>query len=106
MSGNAAPAEAPAEPTPAPGEAAPAPVAAPVPISTPDPSIPENARQAFFAAAQRHQSGDNAAALKLYMRALDLHPQFPDAYNNIGVILRAQEKLPAAAACFRRALSM
>ena len=84
---------------------APAPAAAPA-IPAPDPAIPENARQAFLAAAQRHQAGDNDGALKLYMRALELYPPFVDAYNNIGVILRAQEKLPAAAACFRRALSI
>jgi tetratricopeptide (TPR) repeat protein len=106
MSGNAVPAEAPLAPSEAPLTPAEAPVAAPVPISTPDPAIPENARQAFLAAAQRHQSGDNDGAMKLYIRALDLHPQFADAYNNIGVILRAQEKLPAAAASFRRALSI
>ena len=83
MSGNAAvPAEAPE----APAEAAPAPILAPVPIATPDPAIPENARQAFLAAAQRHQAGDNDGAMKLYIRALDLHPQFADAYNNIGVM--------------------
>jgi tetratricopeptide (TPR) repeat protein len=84
---------------------APAPAAAPA-IPAPDPAIPENARQAFLAAAQRHQAGDNDGALKLYMRALELYPQFADAYNNIGVILRAQDKLPAAAASFRRALSI
>ncbi|MGH7124582.1 MAG: tetratricopeptide repeat protein, partial [Stellaceae bacterium] len=104
MSGNAA---AQAE-TPAP-EAAPA--AGQTPGITPtiqpqDPAIPGNARQAFMAAAQRHQAGDNDGAMKLYMRALELHPPFADAYNNIGVILRAQEKLPAAAACFKRALSI
>ena len=96
MSNNAA---APAE--------APAPADAPAPaIQPPDPTVPENAKQAFLAAAQRHQAGDNDGAMKLYVRALDLYPQFADAYNNIGVILRAQEKLPAAAACFRRALSI
>src|SRR5260370_17837436 len=71
-----------------------------------DPTVPENAKQAFLAAAQRHQAGDNDGAIKLYLRALELYPAFADAYNNIGVILRAQEKLPAAAACFRRALSI
>src|SRR5215470_1217401 len=94
MPGNAAaPAEASA---PAVALAAPA----------PDTAIPENAKQAFLAAAQRHQAGDNDGAIKLYLRSLELHPAFADAYNNIGVILRSQEKLPAAAACFRRALSI
>jgi tetratricopeptide (TPR) repeat protein len=85
--------------------AVPAESAAP-PGATSDPAIPENAKQVFLAATQRHQAGDNDAAMKLYMRALELYPPFVDAYNNIGVILRAQEKLPAAAACFRRALSI
>ena len=69
-------------------------------------NVPENAKAAFVAAAQRHQASDNDGAVKLYMRAIELYPAFADAYNNIGVILRAQEKLSAAAACFRRALSM
>jgi Flp pilus assembly protein TadD len=77
MSDNAAiPAEAPAPQSPG---------------TVPDPAVPENAKQAFLAAAQRHQAGDNDGAMKLYMRAVDLYPQFADAYNNIGVILRAQE---------------
>lgn len=83
----------------------PAPTAKPA-VQAPDPTVPENAKQAFLAAAQRHQAGDNDGAIKLYLRALELHPLLADAYNNIGVILRAQEKLPAAAACFRRALSI
>jgi len=95
MSGNAAaPAEAPQAQAPA------------TTIQAPDATVPENAKQAFLAAAQRHQAGDNDGAMKLYMRALELYAPFADAYNNIGVILRAQEKLPAAAACFRRALTI
>jgi len=71
-----------------------------------DTAIPENAKAAFIAATQRHQAGDNDGAMKLYLRAIELYPPFSDAYNNIGVILRAQEKLPAAAACFRRSLTL
>ena len=82
----------------------------PVPVEPPppvgEPAVPEAARQAFVAASQAHQKGDQASALRLYRQALELHPQFPDVYNNIGVILRAQDKLPAAAACFRRALAI
>ena len=59
-----------------------------------------------MAGSQAQQKGEHAQALKLYLHAIELHPQFPDAYNNVGVILRAQDKLPAAAACFRRAISM
>jgi len=69
-----------------------------------EPEIPETARLAFLAAVQAHQKGHNDGALKLYARALEIFPGFSDAYNNIGVILRAQDKLSAAAACFRRAL--
>jgi len=87
-----------------PADLAELPVRAPAPAA-PAP-IPENARQAFLAASQAQKKGEQAEALKLYLHALELHPEFPDAYNNIGVILRAQEKLPAAAACFRRALAL
>ena len=67
--------------------------------------IPEAAQRAFITAAEQHRAGNTDGAMKLYMRAIELYPPFADAYNNIGVILRAQEKLPAAAACFRRALN-
>jgi len=82
------------------------PVRPPPPSPAAEAAIPETARQAFVAASQAHQKGEQTAALRLYLHALELFPQFPDAYNNIGVILRAQEKLPAAAACFRRALAI
>src|SRR5260370_13510504 len=95
MSNNAAvPAEAPQAQAPA------------TTIQAPDATVPENAKQAFLAAAQRHQAGDNDGAMKLYMRALELYSPFADAYNNIGVILRAHGKLPAAAASFPRALTI
>lgn len=78
--------------------------ATPPPPQPLPPPIPEAAQRAFIAATDRQRAGDNDGAMKLYIQALELHPAFPDAFNNIGVILRAQEKLPAAAACFRRAL--
>src|SRR5260370_516191 len=84
-----------------PAEAA-APAAKPA-VQAPDPTVPENAKQAFLAGAQRHQAGDNDGAIKLYLRALELYPAFADAYNILGGRLRAQGELRAAAAGFRRA---
>ncbi|HUN47149.1 MAG TPA: tetratricopeptide repeat protein [Stellaceae bacterium] len=69
-------------------------------------AVPEAARALFTAATERQRRGDTDGALKLYLQALETHPALADAYNNIGVILRGNDKLPAAAACFRRALAI
>ncbi|HTZ79111.1 MAG TPA: tetratricopeptide repeat protein [Stellaceae bacterium] len=86
--------------------ARPAEALAPAPPAGAASAVPEAARAAFLAAAERQRRGDSDGALKLYQQALEFHPAFPDAYNNIGVILRGNDKLPAAAACFRRALAI
>jgi Tfp pilus assembly protein PilF len=62
------------------------------------------ARAVFTQAAERQKAGDSAGAMKLYAQAIELFPAFSDAYNNLGVLLRAADKLPAAAACIKRAL--
>ena len=81
-------------------------VAPPPPSSLDEPAIPAEARAVFTAGTERQRRGDADGALKLYLQAIELHPSFADAYNNIGVILRGNDKLPAAAACFRRALTL
>jgi len=62
------------------------------------------AARVFGLAAQAHQNGELDEAVKGYGKALLLNPRLPDAYNNMGVALRAQGKLEASVACYRRSL--
>ncbi|MDD9876550.1 MAG: tetratricopeptide repeat protein [Magnetovibrio sp.] len=64
------------------------------------------AARVFAEAAEAHQKGDLAAAVKGYNKSLLLNPKVPDVYNNLGVALRATGKLEAAVACYRRSLSL
>ena len=85
----------------APAEAA---AAATTPLPQMQENVPENARAAFVAAAQRHQAGESDAAIKLYMRAIELYPAFADAYNNRGAAFRGKGELDRAIADYKAAL--
>ena len=45
-------------------------------------------------------------AVACYRRALELKPDYAEAYNNLGIVLKEQGKLDEAIACFRRALEL
>lgn len=60
----------------------------------------------FALASDHHRNGRLDDAIRGYARALALNPNIPDAYNNMGVALRALGKLEAAIACYQRSLSM
>jgi predicted TPR repeat methyltransferase len=45
-------------------------------------------------------------AIASYGKAIELKPNFPEAYNNLGVALRIQGKLDEAVASFRKAISL
>jgi len=60
----------------------------------------------FALASDHHRNGRLDDAIRGYARALALNPNIPDAYNNMGVALRALGKLEAAVACYQRSLSM
>ena len=60
----------------------------------------------FALAAEQHRQGLLDEAVRGYARALALNPRIADAYNNLGVALRAQGKFGAAVACYRRSLAL
>ncbi len=86
----------------------------PTPAPTPTPTAPNappvvmtrerEAAQVFAYATNLHTQGDFAGAERAYARAINLAPDNPDIYNNMGICLRAQGKLAAAITCYRRSL--
>ena len=66
-----------------------------------DPSL--QGRILLAAAIELHKRGQVDAAIAEYARALAYRPDLIEAYNNLGVALRAQGKTAAAVACYRRA---
>lgn len=60
----------------------------------------------LHAAAEAHRKGDIATAITGYNRALAVTPDNPDAWNNLGVALRAARRLHAAVACYHHALAL
>ena len=70
------------------------------PIAAPE----AEARALFDRANARQRAGDADAAFTLYCQLLARVPTMADAYNNIAVILKGQNRLPAAIACLKRAL--
>ena len=49
------------------------------------------------------QTGNDQHAVECISRAVALKPDFAEAHNNLGNVLRGQGKLDEAAACCRRA---
>src|SRR5689334_25341576 len=80
------------------------------PVTTRSPSavgdMPLDAPSAFTAALAQHQAGDVEGAMRLYRRAIELDPGASDAYNNLANLLAGQDKVPAAVACLRRAVTV
>ncbi|MAO55447.1 MAG: hypothetical protein CMM61_07095 [Rhodospirillaceae bacterium] len=78
-------------------------------------SLPEEERTALrdreaarlFAIGSDHQrNGRLQDAIPEYTRALALNPNMAEAYNNLGVVLRATKRPEAAVACYRRAIAL
>ncbi len=62
------------------------------------------AARVFGLAVQHHQNGELDEAVRGYGKSLLLNPKNHDAYNNMGVALRALGNLETAVACYRRSL--
>ncbi len=78
-------------------------------------SLPEKERTALrdreaarlFAIGSEHQrNGRLEEAIPEYTRALALNPNLAEAYNNLGIVLRATGRPEAAVACYRRAIAL
>ena len=66
----------------------------------------QEAAKLFQVAASLHRQGKIAEAIPLYGRASLLNPEVPDAFNNMGVALRAIGKAEAAVVCYHKALTL
>jgi len=58
------------------------------------------------AALELHRHGRLDEAIEAYAGAVRHDPRLAEAYNNLGVALRAQGKVEAAIACYRRAVAL
>jgi tetratricopeptide (TPR) repeat protein len=50
--------------------------------------------------------GDAAAARKAYRRAVELRPDYPEAWNNLGTLDHAQQNYEAAIFAYRRSIAL
>lgn len=69
-----------------------------------EPSPAADARRLYARAMERQQAGDLQGAIDAYHDLLERHPALPDGWNNLAVLLKAANRLPAAVACLKRAL--
>jgi tetratricopeptide (TPR) repeat protein len=67
---------------------------------------PDDAVAVFNQAQDLHEKGDLTAAVKLYARALEIEPQFPEAEYQSGVAELGLGKTADAEKAFRRALAL
>lgn len=64
------------------------------------------ARQAFSEALSLQNQGQDAQVEQLYLKALDLDPNFCDAMDNLGQMLRLQGRLDEAIAWYLKSLAI
>src|SRR5580765_476054 len=67
---------------------------------------PDDAVAVFNQAQDLHEKGDLTAAVKLYARALEIEPQFPEAEYQSGVAELGLGKTADAEKAFRRAIAL
>ncbi len=53
-----------------------------------------------------HLMGDNRTAVDLIRRVIKRYPDFPEAHNTLGNILKNQGDTAGALACYRKALEL
>lgn len=66
----------------------------------------EQAKALLAEAARAHQQGDLPKAVDGYGKLLAVTPDNADAWNNLGVALRAMKRTQAAVACYHRSLAI
>ena len=74
-------------------------------VSTRQLTIPEAATREYREAAKDLQKHDVAQATKRLQHAVDLAPQFADAWNELGIIAYQTQQYDRAEQCFRTALA-
>ncbi|HUE04065.1 MAG TPA: tetratricopeptide repeat protein [Bryobacteraceae bacterium] len=73
-------------------------------VSVKELAIPERARREYEEAVQRLSRRDVDGAVAHFKRAVELAPQFPEAWNHLGTIAYQARDYPRAESSFRRAL--
>ncbi len=74
-------------------------------VSTADLAIPVAARRAYEDAVKRLERRDAAGAAAQLRRAVEIAPQYAEAWNHLGTIAYQTRDFPRAEACFRKALA-
>jgi predicted O-linked N-acetylglucosamine transferase (SPINDLY family) len=64
------------------------------------------AEKALFEAFWHHQEGRLEAAVGRYRDAIAIHPDFPEALNNLGIALKDQHRFAEAVTEYRKALAL
>lgn len=81
------------------------PAVAPATVETRVPETAEPARARFAEAVRLHTAGEEDAAEAAYRAVLELDPAFPEAHNNLGVLLRRHDDLEGSLREFRAAVA-
>jgi tetratricopeptide (TPR) repeat protein len=74
-------------------------------VSARDLSVPESARKEYSRAQKVLGKRDSAKAIEHLKRAVEIAPQFAQAWNNLGTIAYHEQRYDDAAGFFRRALA-
>ncbi|WP_415716360.1 tetratricopeptide repeat protein [Maridesulfovibrio sp.] len=69
-------------------------------------TVPPKVKEIFLAAIKAHAAKKYEEAITHYAMALSFLPDDPVLLTNLGVALRAQEKLKASEVCYRRAIAV
>ena len=75
------------------------------PAAKPLPAEAQEVLALIEEARQRNAADDRDGAIEIYARLLDRYPALPDAHNDLAILLKAANRLPAAIAHLRRALA-
>jgi tetratricopeptide (TPR) repeat protein len=69
-------------------------------------SVPTEAVAIYNHALELSNKGDTTTALQEYLKAIDIHPSFVEAYNNIGEIYSQMGKKKQAISTYMEALKI
>ncbi len=69
-------------------------------------SAPNSAKANYSAGRWYHLVGDVGRAVSYYRRAVEILPDYPDAWNNLGVAYKDKGDMQAAIGAYRRAIAL
>lgn len=65
-----------------------------------------DAQSLFFQGSRQMEAGDFAGAESSFEQAIQIFPDFAEAYVNLGLLLEKRGKMESAEACYRRAIEL